>query len=120
MARAELRRPPARARGIGRLAIDQHPGGTPLDEQRSTAMTDVSVAAGRATFTNMANGTVEDWKAIGAHAAPFHASLVDRVIDHLRLLADDHGGFAVTRLEHSVQTATRAHRAGRDDEYVVC
>ncbi|MGL1503038.1 HD domain-containing protein, partial [Vibrio parahaemolyticus] len=24
------------------------------------------------------------------------------------------------RLEHSVQTATRAHRAGMDEEYVVC
>jgi len=26
----------------------------------------------------------------------------------------------VTRLEHSLQTASRAHRDGRDEEYVVC
>ena len=30
------------------------------------------------------------------------------------------GGFAVDRLEHSLQTATRARRGGEDDEYVVC
>jgi predicted HD phosphohydrolase len=39
---------------------------------------------------------------------------------HLNLLKGDHGGFAVDRLEHSLQTATRAHRAGHDEEYVVC
>ena len=39
---------------------------------------------------------------------------------HLRLLDGDYGGFAVDRLTHSLQTATRAQRDGRDDEYVVC
>src|SRR5207248_11802337 len=44
----------------------------------------------------------------------------DRVLSHLALLGGDSGGFAVDRLTHSLQTATRAYRAGRDDEYVVC
>ena len=35
-------------------------------------------------------------------------------------LDGDFGGFNVDRLEHSLQTATRAHRDGRDEEYVVC
>ena len=35
------------------------------------------------------------------------------------MLAEDYGGYAVDRLEHSLQTATRAHRDGLDDEYVV-
>ena len=35
-------------------------------------------------------------------------------------LGGDTGGFAVSRLEHSLQTATRAMRDGRDEEYVVC
>ena len=39
---------------------------------------------------------------------------------HLRLLDGDFGGFAVDRLTHSLQTAARAERAGRDDEYVMC
>jgi predicted HD phosphohydrolase len=42
------------------------------------------------------------------------------VLAHLRLLADDYGGFAVDRLTHSLQTATLAHRGGEDEEYVVC
>ena len=38
----------------------------------------------------------------------------------MRDLEIDHGGFPVNRLEHSLQTATRAERDGRDDEYVLC
>ena len=30
------------------------------------------------------------------------------------------GGFAVDRFEHSLQTATRAFKDGKDEEYVVC
>ena len=32
----------------------------------------------------------------------------------------DHGGFAVDRYTHCLQTATRAMRDGRDEEYIVC
>ncbi len=46
--------------------------------------------------------------------------VADRVIGLLRDLEFDHGGFPVNRLEHSLQTATRAERDGRDDEYVFC
>src|SRR3546814_3350782 len=42
-----------------------------------------------------------------------------RILDHLKLLGGDYGGFPVDRLEHCLQTATRAHRDGRDEEYVV-
>ena len=53
-------------------------------------------------------------------SAPFNKGLADRVLSHLRLLDGDYGGFPVDRLTHSVQTATRAYRDGRDEEYVVC
>ncbi len=33
---------------------------------------------------------------------------------------DEPSGYKITRLEHSLQTATRAHRAGEDEEMVVC
>ena len=46
-------------------------------------------------------------------------ALPDRILDHLRLLDGDFGGFPVHRLEHSLQTATRAHRDGRGEQYVV-
>src|SRR3546814_3707417 len=44
--------------------------------------------------------------------------VADRVLDHLKLLDGDFGGFPICRLEHSLQTATRAHRDGRDERYV--
>ncbi len=73
----------------------------------------------RATFTAMAEATSEDWMAIGSHFGPFSKSLADRVLTHLQLLDGDYGGFPIDRLQHSLQTATRAHRAGESEPYVV-
>jgi predicted HD phosphohydrolase len=68
----------------------------------------------------MADSTQEDWQIIGGHTIQMAVGLPDRVLDHLRLLDGDFGGFAVDRLTHSLQTAARAERAGRDDAYVFC
>jgi predicted HD phosphohydrolase len=68
----------------------------------------------------MSASTQDDWKIILSHLAPFAKALPDRILAHLRLLDGDFGGFPVDRLTHSLQTATRAHRDGRDEEYVVC
>ena len=73
----------------------------------------------RARFTAMENGTQEDWAIIGRDYFKFAAGLPDRVLTHLKLLEGDFGGFPVCRLEHSRQCATRAHRDGRDERYVV-
>ena len=72
------------------------------------------------TFTRMQDATREDYQRIGKHSLEFFAGLPDRILRHLELLDSDTGGYAVTRLTHSLQTATRAERDGRDDEYVVC
>lgn len=73
----------------------------------------------RAGFTAMEHGTQEDWAIIGGHFGQFLKGLADRVLAHLKLLDGDYGGFPVDRLEHSLQTATRAHRDGRGEDYVV-
>lgn len=73
-----------------------------------------------AKFHAMVDGTAEDWSLIAASDAEFFKGLPDRLLSHLKLLGGDYGGFAVDRLTHSLQTATRAYRAGRDDEYVFC
>ena len=73
----------------------------------------------RAKFREMKKGTAEDWKLIGGEYMAFAKGLPDRVLKHLRLLDGDFGGFPVCRLEHSLQTATRAHRDGRGEDYVV-
>lgn len=57
---------------------------------------------------------------IAAQFGPFAAQGGKRVLDHLKLLDGDYGGFPVDRLTHCLQTATRAHKDGRDEEYVAC
>ena len=74
----------------------------------------------RAKFHAMVDGTAEDWAIIASASAEFGRDLPKRLIAHLNLLKGDCGGFAIDRLEHSLQTATRAHQAGEDEEYVVC
>ncbi len=87
-------------------------------------MTDTTIAADtapqRATFHSMDEGTQEDWNLIATEAIHNFVGLPERLMAHLRLLDGDFGGFAVDRLTHSLQTAARAERAGRDDEYVMC
>src|SRR5688500_19381893 len=73
----------------------------------------------RAAFRSMDEGTQQDWLVIGSHFMDYAAQLPDRVLDHLRLLDGDYGGFPIDRLQHSLQTATRAHQAGESEEYVV-
>jgi predicted HD phosphohydrolase len=73
----------------------------------------------RAQFHDMQQGTQQDWDVIMSHLVPFSKNGGARVLDHLRLLDGDCGGFAVDRLQHSLQTATRAHRDGRPEDYVV-
>jgi predicted HD phosphohydrolase len=74
----------------------------------------------RASFSSMQHSTAADWQLIATEFATYAAGLPDRVMAHLRLLEGDFGGFPVDRYTHSLQTATRALRAGRDEEYVVC
>jgi len=73
----------------------------------------------RARFTAMTEGTQADWATIATHFNDFSKGLPARVLTHLKLLDGDYGGFPVDRLEHSLQTATRAWRDGRDEAYVV-
>ena len=74
----------------------------------------------RATFSSMERSTAEDWQAIAAEFPAMARSLPDRVLAHLKLLDGDVGGFPIDRYQHSLQTATRALKDGRDEEYVVC
>ncbi|MFB9353928.1 HD domain-containing protein [Sneathiella chinensis] len=73
----------------------------------------------RASFTAMTEGTPEDYQIISKSFGAYSKELPDRVLEHLNILSGDFGGFPVDRLEHSLQCATRAHRDGRDEEYVV-
>lgn len=74
----------------------------------------------RASFTSMANSRQEDWQVILSEQRSFVKKLPGRILDHLRLLSGDYGGFPIDRLQHCLQTATLAHRGAEDEEYVVC
>jgi predicted HD phosphohydrolase len=82
------------------------------------AEADPTLTAERAKFSAMTEGTAEDWAIISRDYMAFAGGLADRVLKHLKLLDGDFGGFPIDRLQHSLQTATRAHRDGRDEAYV--
>ena len=71
------------------------------------------------SYTRMADGTAHDYEILAPHHAAYHRLLPDRVLAALDELTTSFDGLLVTRYEHSLQTATRAERDGRDDEYVV-
>jgi predicted HD phosphohydrolase len=74
----------------------------------------------KAGFTSIKESTRQDWDIIIERYQPFARELPDRILAHMKLLGGDTGGFAVDRLHHSLLTATLAHTAGEDEEYVVC
>jgi predicted HD phosphohydrolase len=71
------------------------------------------------TFTRMDESTAEQWAVIGKETMEHQGRVADRVLGMLRSLSEVTDGFAVDQLTHSLQTATRAERAGADDEVVV-
>jgi predicted HD phosphohydrolase len=74
----------------------------------------------RTSFSTFAESTAEDWAIIAPQLEVAQSFVPDRVLGLLGQMEHDYGGFPVDRLEHSLQTATRAERDGRDEEYVLC
>lgn len=73
----------------------------------------------KVSFTAMEQGTRADYDLVAAHDAANASSLADRVLGWL-VSMDGESPYAISRLEHSLQTATRAERDGADDETIVC
>lgn len=71
-------------------------------------------------WKDLRDATKEEAEAIVEGYSENAAELTDHLISHLELLKGEKGGFTIDRYEHSLQAATRAHRDGRDEEYVVC
>jgi predicted HD phosphohydrolase len=71
------------------------------------------------SFTQMKDGTREDYELLELYERDYLRALPDRILSALGALASGLGGYPLTRLEHSLQTATRARRDGADDEMVV-
>jgi predicted HD phosphohydrolase len=71
------------------------------------------------SFTRMADGTKADYDLLARYEEEYAATLPDRLLAALEGLKHSLVGYQVTRYEHSLQSATRAHRDGRSEEYVV-
>ncbi len=69
-------------------------------------------------FTRMEDGTREEYEYLDRLEEEYKAGLVDRILDHMRRLENSLSGYRISRLEHCLQGATRAVRAGESDEYV--
>jgi predicted HD phosphohydrolase len=71
------------------------------------------------SYTRMADMTEADLQLINADADEDARELPARLMNAVAELERFQGPLKVSRLEHSLQSATRAHRAGKDKEYVV-
>lgn len=71
------------------------------------------------SFTRMEDGTREDYELLDRSERDYVRRLPEHVLEAVRKLDTTLAGYPVSRLEHSLQAATRALRAGADDELIV-
>jgi len=71
------------------------------------------------SFTQMRDGTVEDYALLDTLEHEFVRALPERIMERLQALENSLSGYKVSRLDHSLQTATRALNDGADVDWVV-
>jgi len=71
------------------------------------------------SFRRMEDGTREDYELLDEAEREFVRRLPDRLLASLSRLDNSLEGYPVSRLEHSLQAATRALKDGADDELIV-
>ena len=73
----------------------------------------------KVSFTEMKNGTKEDYLLLDKNEKDFAKKTADRILKFLSSLTETLEGYQVSRLEHSLQSATRALHAGESEEMIV-
>jgi len=73
----------------------------------------------KVSFIQMKDGSKEDYELLSKFEKEFAEKLPDRILEALRNLGESMDGYQVSRLEHSLQSATRAERDGADEEMIV-
>ena len=74
----------------------------------------------KVSFTQMKDGTKEEYALLAELEKPYLALTADRVLDELRRQGEvSLEGYQITRLEHGLQSGTRALREGADIDWVV-
>ena len=71
-------------------------------------------------FTDMRDGTADDWRHIAAeHARHQQSAAAQQIMESLARLEAIEVGFGANQLQHSLMTGTLARRSGASDEEVV-
>ena len=70
-------------------------------------------------FTEMKNGSKEDYLLLDKHEKKYIEGTADRILKFMGGLNSTLEGYKIGRLEHSLQTATRALNDKADDEMIV-
>jgi predicted HD phosphohydrolase len=73
----------------------------------------------KVSFRQMKDGTREEYEFLTAHETDYTKGTADRLLTVLVDLDKSLSGYQVTRLGHSLQSATRAWRDGADTDWVV-
>ncbi len=71
------------------------------------------------SFTQMKDGTKEDYEFLTEHEIAYTKGTADRLLKALVSLDESLSGYQITRLGHSLQSATRAERDGADTDWIV-
>ena len=73
----------------------------------------------KVSFTEMKHGTKEDYLFLEKHEKNYVSKTADRILKYMSGLTKTLEGYPVSRLEHSLQSATKALKAGEDEEMIV-
>ena len=73
----------------------------------------------KVNFTEMKHGSKEDYELLEKYEHNFERETADRLLKYLASQTTTLEGYQITRLEHSLQAATRAYRNNESEEMVV-
>jgi len=73
----------------------------------------------KVSFTEMKNGTKDDYLFLDKHEKKFADKTADRILEFMSNLTETLVGYQVSRLEHSLQSATRAYKNNESEEMIV-
>jgi predicted HD phosphohydrolase len=86
----------------------------------SAASEPSSIVPRPVAFTRIRDGSPEEFASVMASLRTLTGNLPYRILEGLKQSADEGvGGYQVNRIQHVLQSATRAHRAGESIDYVV-
>ena len=70
-------------------------------------------------FTQMKDGTKDEYLLLDKYEQDYINGTADRILNFMKGLTSTLEGYKITRLEHSLQSATRALNDAADEEMIV-